>query len=86
LGAIRAAVLVYPNLHVVHIDAHTDLRDEFYDNPLSHACVIRRAHELIGDHRIHSFGVRAGLREEFSLREIILISSVFAKRGVYIAG
>ncbi len=96
LGAIRAAVLVYPNLHVVHIDAHTDLRDEFYDNPLSHACVIRRAHELIGDHRIHSFGVRAGLREEFlfardhidfhpfSLKEVSILPDEIGNAPVYV--
>ena len=29
LGAVRAAVKRYPDLHVVHFDAHADLRDDY---------------------------------------------------------
>jgi agmatinase len=66
LGAFRAALESYPDLHLIHIDAHTDLREDYLGERLSHASVIRRCHDLIGDGRIHSFGVRSGLREEFS--------------------
>lgn len=65
LGAIRAAVRKYPDLHVVHFDAHTDLRDEYLGCSLSHATVIRRVWDLLGDGRIHQFGIRSGTREEF---------------------
>ncbi len=65
-GAIRAAVNRYPDLHIVHFDAHTDLRENYLGDPLSHGSVIRRAYELLGDGRIHSFGIRSGLREEFA--------------------
>ena len=55
LGAVRAAVKKYPDLHIIHFDAHADLRDDYLGAKLSHACVIRRCHELIGDGRIHQF-------------------------------
>ena len=60
LGAVRAAVKKYPDLHIIHFDAHADLRDDYLGAKLSHACVIRRCHELIGDGRIHQFCIRSG--------------------------
>ena len=65
LGAVRAAVQQYPNLHIIHFDAHADLRDEYLGATLSHACVLRRCHDLLGDGRIHQFCIRSGDREEF---------------------
>lgn len=65
LGAVRAAIKQYPNLHIIHFDAHTDLREDYLGVKLSHACVLRRCWELLGDGRIHQFGIRSGEREEF---------------------
>ena len=65
LGAVRAASEKYPNLHIIHFDAHADLRDDYLGAKLSHACVIRRCHELLGDGRIHQFCIRSGDRTEF---------------------
>ncbi|MCL2694619.1 MAG: agmatinase [Oscillospiraceae bacterium] len=65
LGAVRALAEKYPDLVIVHFDAHTDLRDEYLGQKLSHACVMRRCHDLVGDSRIISYGVRSGTREEF---------------------
>ena len=65
LGAFRAVYEKYPDVELVHFDAHTDLRDEYLGVQLSHACVIRRCYELIGDGKIHQFGIRSGMREEF---------------------
>ncbi|MFR8003650.1 MAG: agmatinase [Hydrogeniiclostridium sp.] len=65
LGAVRAAVKKYPNLHIIHFDAHADLRDDYLGAKLSHACVLRRCHDLLGDGRIHQFCIRSGEREEF---------------------
>ena len=66
LGAVRAMVEKYPDLHIVHFDAHADLRDDYLGAKLSHACVLRRCHELVGDGRIHQFCIRSGEREEFA--------------------
>ena len=65
LGSVRAVFRRFPNLHILHFDAHADLRDDYLGAKLSHACVIRRCHELVGDGRIHQFCIRSGDREEF---------------------
>lgn len=65
LGAIRAMVKKYPDLHIIHFDAHADLRDDYLGEKLSHASVLRRSWELVGDGRIHQFGIRSGERAEF---------------------
>ncbi len=65
LGAVRAAVQKFPALHIIHFDAHADLREDYLGARLSHACVLRRCHDLLGDGRIHQFCIRSGDREEF---------------------
>lgn len=65
LGAVRAAAKKHPDLHIIHFDAHADLRDNYLGTGLSHACVLRRCHDLLGDGRIHQFCIRSGEREEF---------------------
>lgn len=65
LGTIRALAKKYPDLHVIHMDAHTDLRTEYLGEKLSHSTVIRQVHELLGDNRIYQFGIRSGERYEF---------------------
>lgn len=65
LGAFREIYKRYPDVHIIHFDAHTDLRQEYLGVELSHACVLRRCHDLIGDGKIHQFGIRSGEREEF---------------------
>ena len=65
LGAVRAVLERYPDLHIIHYDAHADLRDDYLGAKLSHACVIRRCHDLMGDGRIHQFCIRSGDRSEF---------------------
>lgn len=65
LGAFRAAIRRFPEIHIVHFDAHADLRADYLGVRLSHACVLRRCWELAGDGRIHQFGIRSGDREEF---------------------
>lgn len=65
LGSVRAVARKYPDLHIIHFDAHADLRDDYLGAKLSHACVIRRCHDILGDGRIHQFCIRSGDREEF---------------------
>lgn len=65
LGAVRAAAKAHPDLHILHFDAHADLRADYLGAPLSHACVLRRCHELVGDGRIYQFGIRSGDKAEF---------------------
>lgn len=65
LGMVRSAVAMYPNLHILHFDAHADLREEYLGVTLSHATVMRRCHDLVGDNKIFQFGIRSGDKEEF---------------------
>ena len=70
LGAVRAAVKKHPNLHIIHFDAHADLRDDYLGTKLSHAAVMRRSYELTGDGRIHQFCIRSGERSEFEFAKM----------------
>ncbi len=55
----------FPDLHLIHFDAHTDLRDEFLGRKLSHATVLRRCYDLLGPNKIFQFGIRSGEKNEF---------------------
>lgn len=65
LPVIEQAAKKYPDLKVIHFDAHTDLREDYLGESLSHSSVIRRAWDILGDGRIWQFGIRSGTREEF---------------------
>lgn len=65
LAAVKAVFEKYPKMHIIHFDAHADLRDDYLGAKLSHACVMRRCYELLGDGKIHQFCIRSGDREEF---------------------
>lgn len=65
LGAVRAVYEKYPDLYVIHFDAHADLRDEYLGANLSHASVMHRVWDMVGDGKIFQFGIRSGDRAEF---------------------
>ncbi len=65
LGAVRAVFDKYPDLHIIHFDAHADLRDEYLGAKLSHASVMHRVWDMVGDSKIYQFGIRSGERQEF---------------------
>lgn len=66
LGAVRAVAKKYEDLHMIHFDAHADLREDYLGEPLSHASVMHRVWELVGDEHIYQFGIRSGDRTEFA--------------------
>ncbi len=70
---VKAVFESHPNLHIIHFDAHADLRTDYLGESLSHASVIRRCHDLVGDQKIFQFGIRSGTKEEFE----------FAKKHLY---
>lgn len=65
LPVIEQAAKKYPDLKIIHFDAHTDLREDYLGEALSHSSVIRRAWDILGDNSIWQFGIRSGTREEF---------------------
>jgi len=62
---MKAVAKKYPDLAIIHMDAHTDLRTEYEGEPLSHSTPIRKIAELIGPSNVYSFGIRSGMKEEF---------------------
>ena len=47
VGAVRALREPHPDLSVLYLDAHADLRDEYMGSPWGHASVARRLHQLV---------------------------------------
>lgn len=82
LGAVRAAVKKFPDLHILHFDAHADLRDDYLGQKLSHACVLRRCHELVGDGKIYQFGIRSGDKSEFDWGRERVFTRLFDFEGL----
>lgn len=65
LGAVQAVAEKYNDLHIIHFDAHADLRDDYLGEKLSHATVLHRVWDIVGDNKIFQFGIRSGEKEEF---------------------
>lgn len=65
LGAVQAVAEKYNDLHIIHFDAHADLRDNYLGEKLSHATVIHRVWDIVGDNKIFQFGIRSGEKGEF---------------------
>ncbi len=62
---VKACYHQYPDLVVLHFDAHADLRREFEGEEESHATVMYKVAELLGPKRLYQFGIRSGIKEEF---------------------
>jgi agmatinase len=73
---MKAVYKKYPDLAIIHMDAHTDLREQYEGEPLSHSTPIRKIAELIGPQNVYSFGIRSGMKEEFEWAK---------ENGMYIA-
>lgn len=82
LGALRAAFKKYPDICLIHFDAHADLRNDYLGASLSHASVIRRCHDLLGDGRIFQFGIRSGDRNEFEFAKVHTVLRKFDFGGL----
>lgn len=65
LPVIEAYLERYPDLAILHFDAHADLREDYLGERLSHATVMRRIVERIGPERLVQIGIRSGPKEEF---------------------
>lgn len=74
---MREMYTAYPDLAIIHIDAHADLREQYEGETLSHSTPIRKAAELIGGKNIYQFGIRSGTREEFTYAKANLNTYLF---------
>lgn len=67
LPIVEELVKNYPQLQIVHIDAHTDLREEYLGEAVSHSTVMRRVVDHLGEGRLFQIGIRSGTEDEFKL-------------------
>jgi len=65
LPIIEEALRVHPHLHLLQIDAHADLREEYLGETLSHSTIMRRVIDRLGEGRLFQIGIRSGTEEEF---------------------
>lgn len=82
LGAMRAVAKKHPDLHVIQFDAHADLREDYLGETLSHATVIHRVWDLLGDDKIFQFGIRSGDRSEFQWGKDHVFTNKFNFNGL----
>lgn len=68
LPVIEVMGEAYPDLQVLHLDAHPDTREEFLGERYCYASVMARVMEVIGEERVYQVGMRTGSREEFERR------------------
>ncbi len=65
LPVIESYLAKYPDMHILHFDAHADLREDYLGEPLSHATVMRRVYDKLQSGTLWQFGIRSGTKEEF---------------------
>ncbi len=82
LPLVRAYLKRWPDMVVVHLDAHMDLRNEYEGHHLSHATVMRRVWEVV-EGRVYQLGIRSGTKEEwrFSQRQCWLCPYDLSRMG-----
>ncbi|NBK97518.1 MAG: agmatinase [Erysipelotrichia bacterium] len=81
LASVTATLKKYPDLHIIHFDAHTDLRDEYMGEELSHSTVMKRVWEKVGDNKIYQLGIRSGEKYEFEFAKEHTVMQKFNLNG-----
>ena len=69
LPILEEIVTLHPNVHLLQLDAHTDLRGDYLGETLSHSTVMRRVVDRLGKGRLSQIGIRSGTEEEFKLAQ-----------------
>ena len=64
-GIIKSIINNYPELLIIQLDAHADLRDEWLGSKFSHACTMKRCLEVLPSKKIFQVGIRSGTKSEF---------------------
>ncbi len=82
LGAVRAVAKKYSDLHIIHFDAHADLREDYLGETLSHATVMHRIWDIVGDNKIYQFGIRSGEKSEFDFAKEHTVMQKFNLNGL----
>ena len=67
LANVKSVLKKYDNIAVIQFDAHTDLREQYIGEELTHSGVMYQIAKLIGYDNIAQIGLRSGEREEFDI-------------------
>jgi agmatinase len=82
LPVIEETYRIYPNLYLIHIDAHADLREDYLGETFSHSTVMKRIIDQLGEGRLFQLGIRSGTEEEFKLARKMNSIVSFEKRSL----
>ncbi|MDT8395241.1 MAG: agmatinase [bacterium] len=93
LPAVEGCLATCPDLVVIQMDAHMDLRNDYEGRKHSHATVMRRVFDLVGPGGLCQYGIRSGTREEwfFSRKHGMLLANagdlagIVGQRPVYLS-
>lgn len=91
-GSFLAVLEKYSDINVIHLDAHADARESYLNNKYSHASIIKRIWEKIGDNRIYQYGIRSYEKNEFFwcekhvnfIKNIDNIDNIILNKPVYL--
>ena len=64
-AVIKSIITNYPELIMIQLDAHADLRDEWLGSKFSHACTMKRCLDILPSKKIFQIGIRSGTKSEF---------------------
>ncbi|MBM4275322.1 MAG: agmatinase [Deltaproteobacteria bacterium] len=81
LALVQAVQTRFPDLHIVALDAHADMRDSYDGSKFSHACVLRRVYEL--GRPLTLLGTRSYSREEADLLWVAPRFKMFKARELH---
>jgi agmatinase len=82
LPLILAAYEQHPDMVLIHMDAHADLRPDLWGDPFTHATIIGRAADRIGYQNLFQFGIRSGSKEEYEIAQANKTLNVFSKERI----
>jgi len=77
LSNFKAVYEKYKDVKIIHFDAHADLREEYMDEKLSHATVMRRIWDIVGDDNIYQFGIRSFSKDESEFTKLHVYTERF---------
>jgi agmatinase len=84
-GPIRLCLDQYEDLVIIHLDAHTDLRDGYLEEKFSHASIIRRVWDhMTPKNKLIQYGIRSGLKEESLTQLLETVKAIEATRPIYL--
>jgi agmatinase len=86
IAPIESHFKKYPDMSILHFDAHSDLRDEYLGSRYSHACFMARVSEFFPNDKITQVGIRAQCIEESRFIKENKINTFYSsaiRRGIY---